>query len=448
MKFSIKRLFGSSVGVFFTGFAFLSICAFWQMYDAVMPKILTNTFAIPETASGVIMALDNVAAVFLLPIFGSISDRCRSPLGKRRPFILYGTLSAVILMIAMPLLDNSYYRAPAGWKLVAFIVVLGLTLIAMGTYRSPAVALMPDITPKPYRSFANAVINFMGAVGGVVYLAAAAILYPASKASEHTNYLPVFAVIAFTMIIALFVVMTFVNEPKLAAKQAEYEAEHPEENIAEDDGDKKKALPKPVRKSLALLLLSIAFWFVGYNGVTTWFTKFAEEMWNMNDGPAATCFMIATVGAILSYFVVGIVSSAVGRKKTIMFGVILLGSCFTAGFIYTLFFHEFHVFLYGLFALVGVAWASINVNSLPMVVEMCKGSDIGKFTGLYYTFSMSAQIITPILAGALVQYIGYKYLFLYSAVFVGLAFVTMLGVKHGDSKIIEKRGFETFDMED
>ena len=163
------------------GLAFLSICAFWQMHDNVIPLILTKTFHMNETYSGVIMAADNILALFLLPFFGSLSDRTSTKLGKRMPFILFGTGCAVILMNLLPLLDNSYAAEPSPLKLASFVIVLALLLIAMGTYRSPAVALMPDVTPKPLRSRANAIINLMGAVGGVFYLAFAAVLYPNSK---------------------------------------------------------------------------------------------------------------------------------------------------------------------------------------------------------------------------------------------------------------------------
>ena len=163
------------------GLAFLSICAFWQMHDNVIPLILTKTFHMNETYSGVIMAADNILALFLLPFFGSLSDRTSTKLGKRMPFVLFGTGCAVILMNLLPLLDNSYAAEPSPLKLASFVIVLALLLIAMGTYRSPAVALMPDVTPKPLRSRANAIINLMGAVGGVLYLAFAAVLYPNSK---------------------------------------------------------------------------------------------------------------------------------------------------------------------------------------------------------------------------------------------------------------------------
>ena len=152
-----------------TGLAFLSICAFWQMYDSVIPLILTKTFHMNETFSGAIMAADNVLALFLLPFFGARSDKTNTKIGKRMPYILFGTGCAVILMNLLPLMDNSYAAAPSGFKTASFVIVLGLLLIAMGTYRSAAVALMPDLTPKPLRSRANAIINLMGAVGGILY---------------------------------------------------------------------------------------------------------------------------------------------------------------------------------------------------------------------------------------------------------------------------------------
>ena len=163
------------------GLAFLSICAFWQMYDNIVPLILTRTFHMNETISGLIMAADNILALFLLPFFGSLSDRTNTKIGKRMPFILFGTGCAIILMNLLPLIENSYYAAPSTAKTVSFVIVLGLLLIAMGTYRSPAVALMPDVTPKPLRSKGNAIINLMGAVGGILYLAITSVLYSQSR---------------------------------------------------------------------------------------------------------------------------------------------------------------------------------------------------------------------------------------------------------------------------
>ncbi len=433
------------------GFAFLSICAFWQMYDGLVPKMLIETFNISESVSGYIMAADNVLALFLLPLFGGFSDKCKSKIGRRRPFIIVGTLLAVALMIGLPVIDNSYFAAPSSNKILLFIVLLALILISMGIYRSPAVALMPDVTPKPLRSKANAVINLMGAVGGIIYLILTMVLYPASKTEnlEHVNYLPLFIIVGGIMLLALFILIFFVNEPKLAKQQAEYEAAHPEENLTEKVSETKTVMPKAVKKSLAFMLASIALWFIGYNGITTWFTTYAKEVWNMDIGLASTCLTVATAGAIVSYIPIGALASKFGRKDTIRVGALLLSTCFAGGFVYTLFLNRFSPVLFLLFALVGVAWAAINVNSLPMVVEMCAGADVGKFTGLYYTFSMSAQIVTPVAAGYLIENISYKILFLYSAIFVLFSFITMCFVNHGDSKPSKKASvLENFDVED
>ena len=429
------------------GLAFLSICAFWQMYDSIVPLILTRTFHLNETFSGAIMAADNVLALFLLPIFGGISDRTDTRLGKRMPFILFGTGCAIVLLNILPLLDNGYAAAPSTFKLVSFVIVLGLLLIAMGTYRSPAVALMPDVTPKPLRSKGNAIINLMGAVGGILYLAVAAVMYPNSKVQglAHVNYQPLFLVVSAIMFVAVGVLFLTIKEPKLTAENRELEKQHPEWNLARDDGSGNQVLPAPVKRSLGFLLASIALWFAGYNGVTTWFTTYISVVMGQGLGGASTCLLVATAGAIVSYIPIGALASKIGRKKTIMGGIILLAACFLLGFVLTTVYSSINAVMFVVFALVGLAWAAINVNSLPMVVEMCKGSDIGKFTGYYYTFSMAAQVVTPIVAGSLMRAIDYRVLFPYAALFVALSFVTMCFVKHGDARAEAKKGLAAFE---
>ena len=429
------------------GMAFLSICAFWQMYDNVIPLILTNTFHLNETYSGAIMAADNVLALIMLPLFGSLSDKTNTKIGKRMPYILFGTGLAIITMNILPILDNSYFQEANQTKLISFVVVLGILLIAMGTYRSPAVALMPDVTPKPLRSKANAIINLMGAVGGIIYLGIAAFLYPNSKTVgvAHVDYQVLFIVVAAIMFVAVGLLFLFIKEPALVEENRRLEEEHPEWNLAEDDGSGNEKLPDDVKRSLAFLLASIALWFIGYNGVTTWFTTYVSVVMGQGLGGASTCLLVATAGAIVSYIPIGNIASKIGRKKTIMGGIVLLSVMFAVGFVLTNIFKSINIVMYISFALVGLAWAAINVNSLPMVVEMCKGSDIGKFTGYYYTASMAAQIVTPILAGTLMRLISYKILFIYSAFFVLLSFVTMTQVRHGDQKVEAKKGLEAFE---
>ena len=443
MKLNYKR-------TILVGLAFLSISAFWQMYDGIVPKILTETFHMDESLSGVIMAGDNILALFLLPLFGGLSDKVNTRLGRRTPFILMGTALAVIFMNILPLLDNSYAAGASPLKLAAFVAVLGLLLVSMGTYRSPAVALMPDVTPKPLRSKANAIINLMGAVGGILYLGITALMYPDSKTEglAHINYQPLFIVVSCIMAAAVVVLLLTIREPKLAQANRDLEAEHPEWNLARDDGNGNEVLPAPVKRSLGFLLASIALWFAGYNGVTTWFTVYIGKVMGEGIGGASTCLLVGTAGAIVSYVPVGHIASKVGRKKTILAGVLLLAACFVAGFLLTTTFDSINVLMYIVFVLVGLAWAAINVNSLPMVVEMCRGSDVGKFTGYYYTASMTAQVITPILAGTLLKNVGYHILFPYAAVFVTLSFITMVFVRHGDSKVEAKKGLEAFEEMD
>ena len=436
------------------GLAFLSICAFWQMYDNIVPLILTRTFHMNETISGLIMAADNILALFLLPFFGSLSDRTNTKIGKRMPFILFGTGCAIILMNLLPLIENSYYAAPSTAKTVSFVIVLGLLLIAMGTYRSPAVALMPDVTPKPLRSKGNAIINLMGAVGGILYLAITSVLYSQSRleaieaAGGRVNYQPLFMIVSAIMFVSIGVLFLTIKEPKLTVENQALEAQHPEWNLAIEDSAGHEVLPAPVKRSLGFLLASIALWFIGYNGVTTWFTTYVSEVMGQGLGGASTCLLIATAGAIVSYIPVGQIASKIGRKKTILGGVILLAVCFALGYVLTTAYQSINLIMFVVFALVGLAWAAINVNSLPMVVEMCRDSDIGKFTGYYYTASMAAQVVTPVVAGTLMRHIDYRVLFPYAAFFVALSGVTMCFVRHGDAKAEGKRGLEAFEEMD
>jgi MFS family permease len=312
----------------------------------------------------------------------------------------------------------------------------------MGTYRSPAVALMPDLTPKALRSKANAVINLMGAIGGAFTLVMVKVLV--AKGSRP-NYYPLFLSVGLLMLIGIAILFFTIKENKLRKEvgvdsEAEKEAE-----ISEDEATVAGPLPKDVKKSLIFILVSVAFWFIAYNAVTTAFSRYAEEVWGLEGGGYADCLMIAMVAAIISYIPIGMISSKIGRKKTILIGIVLLGSCFLAAGIYP----TYHWTMVIFFAIIGFAWAAIGVNSYPMVVEMSKAGDVGKYTGLYYTFSMTAQVITPILSGALLEHVSYRTLFPYSVVFCILAFITMSQVKHGDSKPVQKKDIlENLDVDD
>ena len=433
MKLNVKR-------TALVGLAFLSICLFWEMYDFTTPLVLKNTYHLGDTWSGVVMAMDNVLALFLLPFFGALSDRCHTKIGRRMPFILAGTAAAVVLIVMMPVVIERY-------PLPVFLVFLGLLLLAMGVYRSPAVALMPDVTPKPLRSKGNAVINLMGALGGLItlILIRVAVVRSVNAAGETvSDYRYLYWIVAALMAACVIVLFLTVRENELVARMEKIHYGETEETRKAIEPAQAGGLRPEVRKSLILILCSVALWFMGYNAVTTAFSKYAIDIWHTTEGSAATVKMVPTVVAILSYWPVGILASRVGRKKTIIAGVLLLAACFGL----VTFFHSLSLAIYPLFALVGVAWAAINVNSLPMVVELATGEDTGKYTGFYYTFSMAAQVVTPIVSGWLLEHVGYHTLFPYAMIMVLGSFVTMLFVRHGDSKPEAKKGLEALDVDD
>lgn len=516
MKLNYKR-------IILVGFAFFLIQAFWQAYDNTIPMILTNKFGMSQAWSGAIMALDNVLALFMLPLFGAISDKHHSKWGRRTPFIVVGTLIAAVMLIALSFVDNAqlhhisdvaaiddpaaletiYDReadetllTPGGQKfvlsrqftkeeftqirsqitvdgaavtnpdytnyvmparqacawdatakspvtLVFFIALLLVILVSMAVFRSPAVALMPDVTLKPLRSKANAVINLMGSAGGILVLVLGMVFATSAVRNSLMSYIGYFAVIAAIMLAALVVFMLTVRENEWAAEMQQQSVELGLEDKEEAATGERKLSVDEV-KSLIFLLLSIVLWFFGYNAVTSKYSVYASNILHKDYN---LTLIIAQAAAIISYLPVGFIASKVGRKKTILAGVVMLTAAFTTASFMSA--ESPTMLMNAMFALAGIAWATINVNSFPMVVEMCSGGNVGKYTGFYYTASMAAQVATPMLSGLLMDRMGMHVLFPYAAVFTALAFVTMLFVRHGDSKPEVKRGLEALDeMED
>ena len=432
MKLNVKR-------TMLVGLAFMSISTFWQMYDFTVPLILKNTYHLGDTWAGTVMAMDNVLALFLLPLFGALSDRTHTRVGRRMPFILAGTCLAVIWLFILPTVIRM-------GSLPVFLSLLGVLLVSMGLYRSPAVALMPDVTPKPLRSKANAIINLMGTLGGMITLGLnqVAIRRFVNEAGEKvSDYTYLFYAVAVIMAVCVFILFRTIHERPLVAEMERIHYGESEEEREEIRGEGTK-LSKPALRSLLQILFSVAFWFMGYNAVTTAFSKYAMTVWGADEKLASNCLLVATAVATLSFWPVGMLSSRVGRKKVIIGGAALLSVCFLlASFVKGL-----SAPMFGLFALVGIAWASINVNSFPMVVELASGADTGKYTGYYYTFSMAAQVLTPILSGGLLEFVGYHTLFPYAAAMVAVSVVTMSFVRHGDSKPAAPQGLEAFDAGD
>ncbi len=509
MKLNYKR-------TILVGFAFFLISAFWQSYDATIALTLTNKFGMDQFWSGVIMALDNILALFLLPLFGTLSDKHKGKSGRRTPFIRLGTAVAAVALVALSFVDNMQLqqiqsvsqvddpaalatvydtqaqkelKTPEGAKyvladmftkeefvqikstddikdiankdesktpytsyvvparqayaadqtaanptpLILFILVLLVLLVAMGIFRSPAVALMPDVTLKPLRSKANAIINLMGNAGGIIVLLLGMgfAFNISGTANAMMSYTPYYITIAAVMLGALIVFLTTVKEPRWAAQMQSDSIRYGLETADEEDGKSgDRKLSKSEKLSLVCILLSVALWYFGYNAVTSKYSVYAPNVL-MKD--YSTTMLIAQASAIVAYIPAGLIASKLGRKKTILAGVVMLTGAF--GFASFMRPSSPAWLMYVLFALAGIAWATINVNSFPMVVEMCSGSNVGKYTGFYYTASMAAQTLTPMLSGYLMNQHGMTVLFPYAAIFAGLAFVTMLLTRHGDTKL-------------
>lgn len=402
------------------GLAFMSILSFWQFYDQVVPFVLEHVFHLNTLTANAMMSIDNVLAIFMLPLFGSLSDRTRTRLGRRTPYILFGTIVATVLMVVLGLFQEQK-------SLLGFTVTLIALLFVMATYRTPAVAYMPDVTPKRQRSEANAIINLVGYVGGIFSMIVMMFLLQSEKDAEGASvytegqsFLPVYIIVAAFMLISVIVMVLVVRENKLP-----HVADEPEEEVV--SGGK---LSGSVLRSLVLILMSVFLWFMAYNAVTTAFSRYCVAQWNVDLSASSGYMLTATVSAIIAFVPLGVLSRKLGRKKAVLLGVAVMTVCYAAAMLFT----KPHPLMYLVFALVGAGWACINVNSFPMVVEMCKGSDVGKYTGLYYTFSMAAQVATPLLSGFLIDHLPVRYgvLFQYAVLFSGLSFVTMLFVKHGD----------------
>jgi MFS family permease len=518
MKLNYKR-------TILVGFAFFLISAFWQAYDATIPVILTNKFGMSQFWSGVIMALDNVLAVFMLPLFGALSDKCLgNKHGKRTPFITIGTVIAAIALVGLTFVDNAQlqnisdvatiddpaaltviynaqaktelqtpegqefvleelfskedftsirckvtdaetgkeitnpdytnYVTPArqayvaqktaenSTELILFVVLLLVVLVAMSTFRSPAVALMPDVTIKPLRSKGNAIINLMGTAGGILVLVLGIVFATSAVQNSMMSYTVYYSVIAGIMLLALVIFLLTVREKKWSEEMQEESLRLGIEEEVSETGEKRK-LSSGETMSLIFILLSIALWYFGYNAVTSKYSVYASKIL---DKDYNTTMLLAQAAAIVAYLPAGMVASKLGRKKTIMAGVVMLSGAFAAAAFMRASSPTWLMNV--MFILAGIGWATINVNSFPMVVEMCSGSDIGKYTGYYYTASMTAQIITPMLSGFLMDNIAETVLFPYAAISSALALVTMALVRHGDAKPETKQGLEALDIDD
>lgn len=358
---------------------FAGALAFWQAYDGIIPLILRDTFHLGDTLAGAVMALDNVCALFLLPFFGSISDRCHSRLGRRTPFILVGSLLAALLIPLLAVADQMR-------SLPFFFTVLCLVLVVLSSYRSPCVALMPDVTPRPIRAKVDAFNSLMAAASGVVILISISLAVPDV---EHPNYMPVFLIISAIIILCTVLFAVFFREKKAVEKM------HTEslamgiseaDMDASDEGGKEKETDAVVRRSLLGILLCVFFYFMASNAVTSAFSKYASQVWGAGGGSFANFQLVATMVTLISYMPMANISCRIGRKLTTYIGIGLM--CFGGFCIFMT--QGYSPLIYVFVSISGVGMGTVATTIYPMIMEVASEKTTGRYTGYYYTASMSA----------------------------------------------------------
>ena len=476
------------------GLAFLSVQMFWGFYEAIISKMLVDSFGLNPFWSNFVMTFDNLLGLFLLPFFGTLSDRSTSKLGKRTPFITIGIIVAAIFIVGVAVvdfyqqsavvgagileitqtgnqysfaiaqelkdqimliananeraftvigdvvyftskLDASFVRYTLVFErvttisplyLILYIATLFIALISMSYYRTPAVSLMPDITPKPFRSVANAIINLMGVLG---YIVATLIINAATE--EFTPYVRAFIMLSLSLVAMLVLFRFFVKEVAWVKDMHRISIEKGYETEAEEQ-DRKDNVVTPLKKeyrlSFWLIMTSVFLWFFSFNAVTTKFTDYASNVLELTNYVLPVT--VANVAALIGFLPLAALANKIGRRKTVLLGILMLACGTLAGSFLTV---STAWIVYLIMPIAGLGFAAINVNSYPMIVEMSSGSNIGKYTGYYYTASMAAQIFTPLLSGALMTTFGLGLLFPYATFFALASFGTMYFVRHGEA---------------
>jgi len=411
MKFNYGR-------IFLLGFGFFGVSVIWTVYNAFVPLFLANKFNLAPALIGFFMTLDNIAAIFIQPPVGAWSDRLRTPIGRRMPFILIGAPIGAIVFGLIPIVA----------VLPLFVACTSTLLLSMAFWRTPVVALMPDITPSKYRSQANGIINLMGGVGTIIASLVGSTLYEINIAFP-------FWMGSVLVILAALLVFIFIKEPK------EYEESKTEPNMFES----LRELFTSEEKSGIRILWAIFFWFLAYTGIEAFLTLYATKYVGLPEGDAGRLLGHIGIFFVLFALPAGLLGSRLGRRVTISIGIVLMALLIFALFILpagvlspilTKLPVLGNVRVISLFLMpAGIAWALININSLPMVVDMTTAARIGTFTGLYYLFSTFSAIIGPNFNGLLVQLSGNRYnlIMLFSPIFLLVALVLMLGVRRGEA---------------
>ena len=417
---------------FLLGFGFFGVSVIWGVYNAFVPVFLADKFHLAPAFIGFFMTLDNIAALFIQPPVGAWSDRLRSPMGRRIPFILVG---APITAVAFGLI-------PIAAVLPLFVACTSTLLLSAALWRTPVVALMPDITPSEFRSQANGVINFMGGIGTIIALQTGGLLY------KMNHNFPFWLGSALVLLAAL-VVYLFIEEPK------EYEQS---EHSAQPGmfASLREVINDPDKSGLRILL-AIFFWFLGFSAVETFFTLYAKNRLGLDAGDGATLLSVLPLFFVLFAIPSGYVAGKLGRRTTISIGLVTL-----IVMMILLYITPASALLTGLAPLPlvgiplveggarmltlagvlliigGIGWAFININSLPMIVDLTSAARIGTFTGLYYLFSTLSAIVGPNLNGLAIQLTNgnYNIIMAIAPVFFAIALVMMFGVKRGEAQML------------
>ena len=424
------------------GLSFMSITGLWFFFNSVVPPILEGHFGLSGVMTGFIVALNAIFGLVLSPFVGWLSDRTKTRFGRRLPYILGGAIVGGISLALMPLGFD---------KLWLFIVILIITVFAVMSFRTPAVALMPDVTLKPHRTLGNGIINVMGVIGGLVGMIIFMIFITTESHPDNPLknliVLDNMATKAFIFVGALLIVSNIIlflviKENRLVKKREELQEELG--LIEEETGSEK--LPKDKLIGMGLLLASVFLWFVAYNALETWYTTYAFNVLHFSPEAAGLGMIFSLTFGFMAFIPASLLAVKIGRKRAVMTGILIK----LTGLISIYFITPDTAFIVYLpMALVGIGWATINASSFVMVVELSKNANLGRFVGIYYVASMSAQAITPMLSGLLRDIVyaqtgdfnlGLRSVFLYSAVFMCLAFITMTFAKYGNTYKLEPAG--------
>ena len=408
---------------------FMGMISFWQVYDGIVPKMLTGTFGLSNSVTGAIMAIDNVFGLFLLPLFGILSDRCTSKLGRRTPFILGGSAVAVLSVPLIALANNM-------GSLPLLIAAIILTLLAICAYRTMTVAVIADITPRPLRTKADSIEKIVGYAGTGLMLVAISVMVPNV---EHPDYLPLFALQSVFVLVSAVVYGAFVREPELVKKMREKSLAMgiDEDEIDKDDspeaGGKERVADKSLRVSIALLLSATFFYYMSYNAMTTNISRYADLFFGMAGGSYAIINIVTIVGALASYVPLANLSLKIGRKKVALLTAAIMTVCPAIIWLTP----SFSPLLYLVFLAMGVALGGVDLCVYTMILECCSSQSVGRYSGYYYTVSMAAQVITPILSGVVMD-VAPTMLFAYIAAMGVFMAASLAGAKHGDAILIDE----------